>query len=149
MINIKNYKMKKIALLLVLMTTFLSCSLDEGDRYNYMVLPVESYTLPETFKVGQSHEIKLKYKKPTPCHIYGGIYYYSENNTRTIGIHSSVKVGETCADNSTPALTEVSFNFSPLTAGTYTFKFYKGENSAGEDTFENVEVVVAAATTTN
>lgn len=112
-----------------------------------MVLPVESYTLPETFTVGQTHEIKLKYQKPTACHIYGGIYYYSENNTRVIAIQSSVKVGETCADTSTPAETEVSFNFSPLTAGTYTFKFYKGEDSAGEDTFENVEIVVNAATT--
>lgn len=142
--------MKKIALFLVLMTTLLSCSVDEPDRYINYILPIESYVLPETFKVGETHEIKLKYQKPTACHIYGGIYYYSEEKTRTIGIYTSVKEGETCTDE-VPALTEVSFNFKPDTAGTYIFKFYKGKGPDPEDaskqieTFEEVEVVVAAA----
>lgn len=133
--------MKKIALFLVLMTTLLSCSLDEPDSYTYYVLPIESYTLPETFVKGQSHEIKLKYQKPTACYIYGGIYYYSENSTRTIGINASVKNGENCSDTLPPE-TEVSFNFTPTTAGVYTFKFYKGEDDAGEDEFEEVEITV-------
>jgi len=135
-------KMKKIALFLVLMTTLLSCSVDKADTYTNYVLPVDSYTLPETFKVGGSHEIKLKYQKPTACYIYGGIYYYSEDKTRTIGVYASVKDGETCTGE-VPPLTEVSFNFTPTTAGTYTFKFYKGEDDAGENTFEDVEIVVA------
>lgn len=140
--------MKKIALFLVLMTTLLSCSVDKPDSYTNYVLPVASYTLPETFKVGASHEIKLKYQKPTACYIYGGIYYYSEDKTRTVAIYASVKDGETCTDV-VPALTEVSFNFTPTTAGTYKFKFYKGKGpdpadpSKEIDIFEEVEIVVA------
>ena len=139
--------MKKIALFLVLMTTLLSCSLDEPDSYTYYVLPIESYTLPETFAVGESHEIKLKYQKPTACYMYGGIYYYSENSTRTIGINASVKDGENCSDT-LPSETEVSFNFTPTTAGVYTFKFYKGKGPDPEDSskeidiFEEVEITV-------
>lgn len=133
--------MKKIALFLVLMTSLLSCSIDEGDTYTNYILPVDSYVLPETFKVGATHEIKLKYQKPTACYMYGGIYYYSENSTRTIAINASVKNGENCSDV-LPALTEVSFNFAPTTKGTYTFKFYKGADEAGKDIFEDVAIEV-------
>lgn len=133
--------MKKIALFLVLMTSLLSCSIDEGDSYTYHVLPVDSYTLPTTFKVGALHEVKLKFQKPTVCYTYNGIYYYSEGNTRTIGINAYVKKGESCA-TVLPPLTEVSFNFQPATTGTYVFKFYKGANDAGVDQFEDVEITV-------
>ncbi|KDN54079.1 hypothetical protein [Flavobacterium seoulense] len=133
--------MKKIALFLVLMTTLLSCSVDEPDRYTNYVLPIESYTLPETFKVNTTHEVKLKYQKPTACYNYNGIYYYSENSTRTIAIYANVKEGDVCSDV-LPPLSEVSFNFAPTTKGTYTFKFYKGPDAEGKDTFEEVEIEV-------
>ncbi|MES2240737.1 MAG: hypothetical protein V4497_10830 [Bacteroidota bacterium] len=133
--------MKKIALFLVLMTTLLSCSIDKPDSYTYYVLPIESYTMPTTFTVGATHEIKLKFQKPTACYLYGGIYYYSLDNTRTIGINASVKDGESCSE-ALPAVTEVSFNFVPATAGTYIFKFYKGKDDGGTDVFEDVEITV-------
>ncbi len=136
--------MKKIALLLVLLTTFLSCSVGDGDTYTNYVLPVDSYVLPETFTVNELNEITLKYQKPTACYNYGGVYVYSENNTRIIGVYASTKNGETCGE-SLPPLSETSFNFKPLTAGTYTFKFYKGEDEDGENIFEDVEVVVTEA----
>lgn len=137
--------MKKIALFLVLMSTLLSCSLDEPDKYNYYVLPIESYTIPSTFVVGAIHKIELKYQKPTVCYNYGGVYYdygtSAESFTRTIGIYANTKVGETCAEQ-LPPLSDASFNFVPQKAGTYTFKFYKGKNDVDEDVFEEVPVVV-------
>lgn len=133
--------MKKIALFLVLITTLLSCSIDEPDRYINHILPIDSYTLPETFKKGETHEVKLKYQKPTACYLYRGIYYYSENSDRTIAIYADVKEGETCSE-ALPPLSEVSFNFAPTTAGTYKFKFYKGQDEAGKDKFEEVEIIV-------
>ena len=134
--------MKKIALFLVLMTTLLSCSVDEPDRYTNYILPIESYILPETFTKNVLHEIKLKYQKPTACYNYRGIYYYSESNTRTIAIYADVKEGENCSD-ALPPVSDVSFNFTPTTAGTYTFKFYKGLDEAGKEKFEEVEIIVA------
>lgn len=133
--------MKKIALFLVLMTSLLSCSVDEPDRYTNYILPIDSYTLPSTFTVGATHEVKLKFQKPTACYNYRGIYYYSENNTRTIAIYADVKDGESCTQV-LPPLSEVSFNFVPSTAGTYIFKFYKGKDDAGADVFEDVEITV-------
>ena len=138
--------MKKIALLLVLMTTVLSCSIDEGDKYNYYILPVESYIMPSTFKVGEIHKIELKYQMPTVCYNYGGIYYdYGtdpESTTRTIGVYANTKVGESCTEV-LPPLSDAYFNFVPKKAGTYTFKFYIEDDEEGKPVFEDVQVVVA------
>lgn len=131
--------MKKIALFLVLMTTLLSCSVDEPDRYTNYILPIESYVLPETFSVGDSHEIELKYQKPTVCYNYRGIYCYSENNERTVAIYADVKDGETCSEVLPPE-SEVSFNFMPTTAGTYTFKFYKGKGPDPDDASKEIDI---------
>jgi hypothetical protein len=135
--------MKRIILLLVTVTTFLSCSINDDykDNYQYEVLAIESYTLPESFQLGKTYEIKLKYQKPTACHLYQGIYYAKDLNTRTIAIQAAVKTNETCTTE-VPAESEVSFNFSVTNTGSYIFKFYKGKDIDGKDLFEEVEIQV-------
>ena len=135
--------MKKIALLLVFMTTLVGCSLDNGnnDTYTFSVLPVESYTLPETFKLGEKYTIKLKYQKPTSCHIYQGIYYAKDLNTRTIGVQAAVLDKQVCGTE-VPPISEASFDFQVTATGSYIFKFYKGKGADDKDIFENVEIQV-------
>ena len=135
--------MKKIALLLVLMTTLVGCSLDNGnnDTYTFSVLPVESYTLPETFKLGEKYTIKLKYQKPTSCHIYQGIYYAKDLNTRTIGVQAAVLDKQVCGTE-VPPVSEASFDFQVTATGSYIFKFYKGKGADDKDIFEDVEIQV-------
>lgn len=135
--------MKRIILLLVTVTLFLSCSVndDNQDNYQYEVLPIESYTLPENFKLGATYTIKLKYQKPTECHIYRGIYYKKELNTRTIAIQAAVKNNQACTTVFPPE-SEVSFDFYVTNTGSYIFKFYKGKDIDGKDLFENVEIQV-------
>lgn len=135
--------MKKIALLVLFMTTLVSCSLDNDNRdtYTYSVLPVESYTLPESFKLGETYKIGLKYQKPTACHIFQGIYYAKDLNTRTIGVQTAVKDNQVCSTD-VPALSETSFNFTVTATGSYIFKFYKGKDADNKDIFEDVEIQV-------
>lgn len=135
--------MKKFVLLLVFITTLIGCSLDNENRgtYSYSVLPIENYTLPENFKLGETYEIKLKYQKPTSCHIFQGIYYTKDLNTRTIAIQAAVKDNQACTEV-LPALTEVSFNFKVTNTGSYIFKFYKGKDADNKAIFENVEINV-------
>lgn len=134
--------MKKIVLFLIVITSFLSCSLDdESPTYTYEVLPVDSYVVPASFTLGQTYEIKLKYQKPTACHIYQGIYYEKNLNTRTIAIQTAVQNDQVCTTE-IPPISEVSFNFTVSNTGSYIFKFYKGEDANGEDIFEEVEVPV-------
>jgi len=134
--------MKKIVLFLIVITSFLSCSLDDdGPTYTYSVLPVDSYVVPASFTLGQTYSIKLKYQKPTACHIYQGIYYEKNLNTRTIAIQTAVQNNQVCTQE-VPPISEVSFNFTVTNTGSYIFKFYKGKDTAGEDIFEEVEIPV-------
>jgi hypothetical protein len=134
--------MKKIVLFLVVITSFLSCSLDnDSPTYTYQVLPVDSYVVPASFNLGKTYEIKLKYQKPTSCHIYQGIYYEKNLNIRTIAVQTAVQNNQVCTLE-IPPLSEVSFNFFVTNTGSYIFKFYKGEDAAGKDIFEEVEIPV-------
>src|SRR3970040_2587191 len=132
--------MKKIVLFIVLITSFLGCSIDDDNTsYTYDVLPVDSYVVPASFTLGETYEIKLKYQKPTSCHIYQGIYYDKNLNTRTIAIQTAVQNNQVCTQQ-IPPLSEVSFNFMVNNTGSYIFKFYKGEDAGGKDIFEAVEI---------
>jgi hypothetical protein len=134
--------MKKIVLFIVLITSFLGCSIDDDNTsYTYDVLPVDSYVVPASFTLGETYEIKLKYQKPTSCHIYQGIYYDKNLNTRTIAIQTAVQNNQVCTQQ-IPPLSEVSFNFMVNNTGSYIFKFYKGEDAGGKDIFEEVEIPV-------
>ena len=127
---------------LIVITSFLSCSLDDdGPTYTYSVLPVDSYVVPASFTLGQTYSIKLKYQKPTACHIYQGIYYEKNLNTRTIAIQTALQNNQVCTQE-VPPISEVSFNFTVTNTGSYIFKFYKGKDTAGEDIFEDVEIPV-------
>jgi len=134
--------MKKIILFTLFLLTLASCSIDDDQpSYDYVVIPIESYTLPQTFKLGETYEIKLKYKKPSDCHYFQGIYYDKELNIRTIAIQMEVNTYQVCTQP-IPELLEVSFNFYVTNTGSYIFKFYKGVDASGADVFEEVEVSV-------
>ena len=134
--------MKKIVLFVILITSLLSCSVDnDNTTYTYSVLPVESYVVPASFTLGETYSIKLKYQKPTACHIYQGIYYEKNLNTRTIAIQTALQNNQVCTQE-VPPISEVSFNFTVTNTGSYIFKFYKGKDTAGEDIFEEVEIPV-------
>ncbi len=134
--------MKKIIVFTVLITSLLSCSVDNNNAsYTYSVLPVTSFTVPTSFTLGSTYEIKLKYQKPTSCHLYQGIYYDKNLNTRTIAIQTAVLDHQTCTQE-LPPLSEASFNFMVTNTGSYIFKFYKGKDASGKDIFESVEIPV-------
>ncbi|MFV8368772.1 hypothetical protein [Flavobacterium sp. LB2R40] len=134
--------MKKNILLTLFLLTLMSCSMDDDQsNYSYEVLPIDSYTLPQTFTLGQTYEITLKYKKPSDCHYFQGIYYSKELNIRTIGIQTGVLENAECKPLTTEPIA-VSFNFYVTNTGSYIFKFYKGEDANGANIFEEVEVPV-------
>ena len=134
--------MKKIVLLTLFLFTLVGCSIDDDQpNYSYEVLPIDSYTLPQSFTLGQTYEIKLKYIKPSNCHSFQGIYYDKELNIRTIGIQTTVLESTDCKPLTTEPI-EVSFNFYVTNTGSYIFKFYKGEDANGENIFEEVEIPV-------
>jgi len=135
--------MKNSILLLVLITSILGCSIDNNtsDSFTYEVLPIHSYELPDTLTLGETYEIKLRYQKPTACHLFQGIYYDKKLNTRTIAIQTSVNDNQVCTAE-VPPLSDVSFNFYVTNTGSYIFKFYKGKDADDNNIFEDVEIQV-------
>lgn len=142
-----NFKMKKIALLLLAVITVSSCSMDEDEpQFYYEVLPVESFVVPESVNFGQTYQIKMTYKRPSDCHFYEGCYYKTEQYSTIVGIQTYVLDKSDChaIENEEPL--EVSFNFKVETfqnaVEPYIFKFYKGKDTNGNDIFEEVKIPV-------
>ena len=134
--------MKKIILLTLFLLTLTGCSIDDNQpNYSYEVLAIDSYIVPESFTLGETYKIKLKYRKPSDCHSFQGIYYDKNLNVRTIGIQTTVFESTNCTPLTTEPI-EVSFNFYVTNTGSYIFKFYKGEDTNGENIFEEVEIPV-------
>ena len=135
--------MKKLVLLLLTLFALSSCSLDDdAQNYYFEVLPVAGFEVPESFVQGRRYAIKTFYKLPTKCHLVNGFYYEREGNTRIVGIQSNVRVADNCEPTVTQELDSLSFNFEVGTEDSYIFKFYKGTNNEGVDTFEEVEIPV-------
>lgn len=134
--------MKKIVLLTLFILTLAGCSIDDNQsNYSYEVLPIDSYIVPQSFTLGQTYQIKLKYKKPSDCHSFQGIYYDKNLNVRTIGIQTAVLESTNCKSLTTEPI-EVSFKFYVTNTGSYIFKFFKGKDAAGVELFEEVEIPV-------
>jgi hypothetical protein len=134
--------MKRFIALTLLWASFLSCSPDNDlPNYSYEVLPVASYEVPASFKVGETYTITLKYQRPSSCYGYQGIYYDKYLNVRTIGIQAVVDKDQVC-DQALPPLSEVSFQFYASTPGSYIFKLYKGKDANGVSQFEEKEIKV-------
>ncbi|UOX35126.1 hypothetical protein LXD69_06330 [Flavobacterium sediminilitoris] len=134
--------MKRIFFLLSLFLILNSCSVDEGERYHLDFLPIEEVDMPDSFQRGEIYNIKVKYKRPTTCYAYNGIYFDRELNTRTFAIQAVVYEKNDCQNIVDPILLEAAFNFEVLNSGSYIFKFWQGKDDGGEDVFYEVEIPV-------
>ncbi len=133
--------MKKIALLFIAVFAISACSLgDDSPNYTLEVLPVESYVLPESFGLGHTYPVTIRYKKPSACYAFEGFYYEKNGNDRIVGVTARNDDRADCAADDT--IYEATFNFTCTVNDTYRFRFYKGDNPNGTPIFEDVEVHV-------
>lgn len=136
--------MKKLKLIssLFFIMLLMSCNPESDEiKYNLEFLAIESVDLPDTLVLGQTHEIKVTYKKPTSCHVFNAFYYEKNLNIRTIAVNSIVTQRDDCVtlDNE---IEEASINFYVTNNGSYIFKFWQGKDENGEDLFLEIEVPV-------
>ncbi len=139
--------MKKIFILGIIITIFLSCSSDDiaNDEFYFEILPIESVTMPSEMHFGESYTIDYTYFKPSTCHIFNDLYYLSEGNFRTVAVINTVLTGvdNVICDPLIDELEERSFTFlCKNNSGTYVFKFWKGEDENGQDTYEVHEIPI-------
>ncbi|WP_445721502.1 hypothetical protein [Flavobacterium sp.] len=134
--------MKRLLSILSLFLILNSCSVDEGEKYHLTLLPIEEVVVPDSFQLDQTYSIKVKYKKPTTCHVYDGIYYDRNENIRTFAVQNVVYERSECQDITTATLTEATFDFRVLNTGSYIFKFWQGTDANGENMYLEVEIPV-------
>ena len=133
--------MKKIALLILIAITISSCSVSDSSDRDFVLMPVESVTLPDTYTVGNISHILVKYRRPTQCHIFNGFYYDINENVRTVAIQA-VKLNQSNCPDDSENIYEVPLDFKPTTDGDYTFKFWTGVDGNGVDQYLVYDVVV-------
>lgn len=135
--------MKRYLLFLLIIATYSSCSIDDGDDINFSfeILPVDSFVIPEEFRIGETYEITVNYIKPNSCYEFNDFYFLSNTNERTIAVINSIDNNLSCPQ--TPIEDEATFNF--FVNGLfehYVFKFWQGTDAGGNDIFSIVEVPV-------
>ena len=132
--------MKKILILFGFLFALSSCNLDDEPSRDFVLLPVEDVVMPAEFHLNEVNPILVKYRRPTTCHLYNGLYYDVDEYTRTVAI-SFVKLNESnCEDASLEGPYEVYLNFKPTELETYHFKFWLGVNDSGIDQFLEYDV---------
>jgi len=130
-------------LLVICLTLILaSCSVDnDGLNYGFEVLPVESADVPESFVLGETYPITVSYYQPSNCHTFSEFYYAKNENERIVAPINYVFDEDNC-ETLEDGLVENTFNFKVTGSGPYTFKFWQGEDTDGEDIYLIIEVPV-------
>ncbi|WP_162927082.1 hypothetical protein [Flavobacterium psychrotrophum] len=123
-----------------------SCSLDNDPKVNFDIdfVAADSVSIPAYFKRGQSYPFTIYYKRPDDCHFDNGFYATRSGNTITIAIQNIVLANTQCNPVQSTASDVATFNFQcPFEAvDHYTFKFYKSQDTYGQDQFIEVTVPV-------
>ena len=134
---------KKILVSIFVLITLLSCSLNDDDvnsNLTLKTLPIKEAIVPESFDFGQRHQITVFFDLPDECHSFYNLFYKHEGTSRIVAVNSLVNNTASC----TLAIIEKEFTFTveATQQEDYTFKFWKGTDSNGDDIFEDVIVPV-------
>lgn len=133
--------MKKIFALILLFIVVTSCSLDDGVNVHFEAIPVTDATLPDAFILNETYEITVDYIRPNNCYVLEGFdFLRTGENERTITLINSVFSDRECPPE--PEERQATFEFVVLNTGTYTFKFWNGNDENGDPDFLIVEVPV-------
>lgn len=133
--------MKNLVYLFLLAFAFNSCSHDDTNTSEEVLLPIASVEMPATITVDNLATMMITYNRPTDCHIFNGFYKTVDGSTYTVGISALKFKQQNCMPDD-QSIYEIPLQWTPTSAGEYTFKFWKGDNSSGIPQFIEYQVVV-------
>lgn len=133
--------MKKIISALAIGFLFISCDLGDEETSSLELLPVNSVDMPTAFAKDSITEIPVRYTRPTTCHFFNDFYYSRVGFKRTVAIYT-VNLNQTNCQNDNVTLVEVPLRFKPAELGTYTFRFYTGDNAQGVSQYIEYDAIV-------
>lgn len=132
--------MKKLISAIVVCFLLVSCA-PEGESYTIEILPVAKVEMQDAFAKDSTTNIPVKYIRPSNCHFYQDFYYERVGFSRIVAIYNARLDKDNCQSFENDTVV-VPLKFKPTEIGTYTFKFWKGTNTAGEDEYFEYEAVV-------
>lgn len=131
--------MKKLLALIFLSFLVSSCSVGADETRVDELLPVQSVVLPTSMTVDVISQITVKYTRPTDCYIFNGFNLSMDGFTNYVAIQSiRLKESNCMPDNEN--VFEITLLYKPTVAGVYTFKFWTGKDTSGNDTFITYEI---------
>ncbi len=133
--------MKRLMFLFLLAFAVNSCSTDDGETSQEVLLPIQSVIMPDSYLLNNIATIQVSYKRPTDCHIFNGFQIDTNDRDSRIGI-KALKFDQPNCMSDDESLYEFPLNWTPTEVGTYTFRFWTGNDSAGVPQYITHEVVV-------
>jgi len=133
---------KNIVITFLLVFSFSSCSLDDDSNTHLSLktLAIKEAVFPDEFEFGSSYTVKVTYDLPNGCHSFYNLYYEYKGTSRIVAITALVDSKASC----TEAIIEKEYEFvvNANQREDYTFRLWKGEDSQGNDIFEDIVVPV-------
>lgn len=129
--------MKKVIFIFSLLL-LMACSSE--DEFQLHILTIDEAVTPTSLNAGDVDFITVKYTLPNPCYHFYNLYYEYEGTSRIVAIRALEDLSTTCSQVTVQE--EYTFPVQVLQTEDYTFKFWKGKDSNGEDIFEEVVVPV-------
>lgn len=133
--------MKRLMFLILLAFAVNACSSDDGQTSEELLLPITSVVMPTTYVIDNFATMMVSYKRANDCQIFNGFYISTEGTTSIIGI-KALKFKQANCMNDDESLYEVPLKWTPTEKGTYTFKFWTGDNTEGIPQYIEKEIVV-------
>jgi len=120
-----------------------SCSLSEDDSspVSFVVVNIDSVVLPDVFRLGETHDITIRFEKPSTCHTFSGFEVEPNLNVRTVNAVSAVIPNGDCVDLDA-VFEEQVYRFRVTSNGSYVFKFFAGLDDNGVAYYLEHEVFV-------
>lgn len=131
--------MKRILIVIFLSFIVNSCSVGSSETSENVLLPIQSVVLPNAMTVDVISQIVVKYTRPTDCYIFNGYSLNSDGFTNFVAV-KAVKLSQSNCLPDNENLFEVTLLYKPTVSGVYTFKFWTGKDTNGNDTFLSYEI---------
>ncbi len=137
----------KLFLVIAVALIAIACSMDEDKKIDFVVefIPVEGVDTPQYVVPGNTYPVTMYFKRPNDCYYVQQEPYYSiSGSVRTVAVQALVIEDANCMPLDTTVTEEKTFNFQcPLTTdNSFTFRFYKGNDAAGNQQFIDVTIPV-------
>ena len=142
--------MKKLVLILLVITGLSSCSINDDDIPNitYELAEITANDLPDSFEMGKTYTVTVDYILPSQCNSFAGIDARRGGNAGDerrdiyIAAVSQLVTSAECDAETTGNSGEGTFSITIDESKDFTFYFWTGVSDTNEPLYDEVTVPV-------